>query len=102
MHTTKEMSLKCLSEIRNLWCEWDPIGVMSLADWPRDEYDSYLAPTLCILESGENNEKLINYLAYVTLDHMCLSDSESALASRIEFAEKLQHWYSNNWQNTIE
>jgi hypothetical protein len=30
--------------IRDLWCDWDPIGCLSSADWPRDEYDSYLDP----------------------------------------------------------
>lgn len=45
--------------------------------------------------------KTNNHLAYVTLEYMCLSDSESALASRIEFAKKLQLLYSNNWQHII-
>lgn len=95
------MSRKRWNEIRDLWCEWDPIGVVSLGDWPRDEYDAYLGPTLRMLESSESIEKIIAYLAYVELEHMGLSETAQALAKRQEFATKLKQWHSNNWQNTV-
>ena len=50
-HLTKEQSRARWAEVRALWCDWDPIGVMPSAesDWPLDEYDAYLGQTLRLL-----------------------------------------------------
>jgi hypothetical protein len=34
------------TSVREIVIEWDPIGVLSDSDWPRDEYDSYI-PQIC-------------------------------------------------------
>ena len=101
MRLTKELSRLRWSEIRDLWCEWDPIGVMSHDDWPRDEYDSYLGPTLRLLEADASADEIIKYLAYVEIEYIGLSDTISASIQRQEFAQKLQNWYSTKWHDTV-
>ena len=80
MRLSKPDSRKRLREIRELWCQWDPIGIMTMSDWPRDEYDSYLGPTLRLLESGASLQKIIEYLMTVELDRMGLSETPRASA----------------------
>jgi hypothetical protein len=94
---TKERSRKRWAAVRDLWCKWDPIGVMSMSDWPRDEYDSYLGPTLRLLESGASQQEIARYLAEVTLEHMGLSETPAAKRSRLTFAAELREWYATNW-----
>lgn len=101
MRLTKELSRRRWKEIRDLWCEWDPIGVMSDDDWPRDEYDSYLGPALRLLEAGATVDEIIKYLAYVELDYIGMSDTHLASAQRQEFAQKLRNWYATKWHNTV-
>ena len=79
------------------WCEWDPIGVMSMADWPRDEYDAYLGPTLRLLESKASEQELVRYLAQIELGHMGLSESKQASSNRSAFARRLREWYDTEW-----
>jgi hypothetical protein len=50
------------SELRALLCEWDPIGVMSEPEWPRDEYDCMVAPIMRLLEVGASEENIAGYL----------------------------------------
>ncbi len=101
MKLTKELSRRRWKELQDLWCEWDPIGVMSQGDWPRDEYDSYLGPILRLLEADATAEHIITYLAYVEIDYMGMSDTHAASIQRQEFAQKLQNWYATKWHNTV-
>ena len=87
-------------QIRDLWNEFDPIGVMGIKDWPRDEYDSYLGPTLRLLEQGASLEEIQKYLAFVTLEHMGLNETSRAEMSRRTFAKRLQDWYAEKWPAT--
>jgi len=98
---TKELSRQRWSEMRDLWCEWDPIGVMSQDEWPRDEYDSYLGPTLRLLEADASADEIIKYLAFVEIEYIGMSDTVSASIQRQEFAQKLQNWYATKWHDTI-
>ena len=82
MRLTKERSRARWAAARELWCKWDPIGVMGLPDWRRDEYDAYLGPTLRLLEAGASIEKLASYLAEVELERMGLSDTPEAQKAR--------------------
>lgn len=97
MRLSKQQSRRRWAEARELWCKWDPIGVMSMPDWPRDEYDSYVGPTLRLLESGASLQTLSQYLAQVELGHMGLSDSRQARSSRLAFAAELREWYEKHW-----
>lgn len=42
MRLTKDQSRKRWAEIRALWCEFDPIGVVNSLSGPFDEYDPIL------------------------------------------------------------
>lgn len=44
---------------------WDPIGVMSEPDWPRDEYDSYIGGVYRCLAQGESAEAIARHLCFV-------------------------------------
>jgi hypothetical protein len=97
---TKEQSRARWAEARELWCKWDPIGVMGLPDWPRDEYDAYLGPALRLLETGASLEKVTSFLAEVELERMGLGDTPQAQASRLAFAGQLREWYARDWPAT--
>ncbi len=81
-----------LATIRDLWCEWDPIGVFSIdPNWPRDEYDAYLEPTLHLLEASVGEARLTHYLESVAHQTMGLSEVSSPAA---DFAKRLLSWFS--------
>ena len=87
-------------QARELWNEFDPIGVMGMPDWPRDEYEAYLGPTLRFLEANAPIEDLQKYLAEVTLEHMGLGESPQFEMSRRQFAKRLRDWYEQSWAGT--
>jgi hypothetical protein len=87
-------------QVRDLWNQFDPIGVMGLEDWPRDEYESYLGQTLRLLEQNASLEDIHKYLAMVTLEHMGLSESPEFEMSRRAFAKRLRDWYEDKWPDT--
>jgi hypothetical protein len=97
MRLTKDQSRRRWAQIRDLWNDWDPIGVTALSDWPRDEYDAYLGPSLRLLESGASLQALRDYLADVELNRMGLSESPQAQKARLQFAAKLREWYEKHW-----
>jgi hypothetical protein len=60
-----------------LWAHWDPIR----ANVPEDEYDSYIAPVLRLLEGGADRTKLAARLSEIAEDGMaCPIPSERAHA----------------------
>lgn len=87
-------------QVRDLWNEFDPIGVMGMEDWPRDEYESYLGQTLRLLEQGASLEEIQKYLAFVTLEHMGLNETSQFEISRRNFAKRLRDWYAEKWPGT--
>jgi hypothetical protein len=87
--------------MRDLWDEFDPIGVMGMADWPRDEYDSYLGPTLRLLESRASVDELQGYFAQVTLEHMGLNETPQFEMARRNFAKRVRDWYETQWPDSV-
>jgi hypothetical protein len=87
-------------QVRDLWNEFDPIGVMGMEDWPRDEYESYLGQTLRLLEQGASLEEIQKYLAFVSLEHMGLNETPQFEMSRRNFAKRLRDSYAEKWQGT--
>jgi hypothetical protein len=73
---------------------------MGLKDWPRDEYDAYLGPTLRLLEGGASLEEIASYLSEVELCRMGLSDTPEVQKARVAFAERLRNWYAQDWPAT--
>src|SRR5215475_3807442 len=100
MRLTKVDSRRRWSEVRGLWCQHDPIGVRPGAGGPDDEYDSYLGPTLRLLESGASLQKIVDYLTSVEVDHMGSTDTPAALLRRKVFAAQLREWYEKRWPNS--
>ncbi len=68
--------------------DWDPIGVMSDPDWPRDEYDSYIGRIYSRLASGESADAIAKYLCIVEVEVMGLG--EPPVSSRLVVAERLK------------
>lgn len=87
-------------QVRDMWNEFDPIGVMGMGDWSRDEYESYLGQTLRLLEQGASLEEIQKYLAFVTLEHMGLNETPQFEMSRRNFAKQLRDWYAEKWPGT--
>lgn len=66
--------------IRDVLIEhWDPIGVMSEPDWPRDEYDSYIGGVYRCLAQGESPEAIARHLCSVEATMMGLRRQPEAL-----------------------
>lgn len=96
MRVDRDHVTHAIAELRELWCQWDPIGVMPLG-WPKDEYDDYLGATLALLEEGASLERIENYLANVAFQTMGLS---SVSVAPKEFALKLGKWFQENWSSS--
>ncbi len=63
MKSRVERAKEIGDEIRRiLFFHWDPIGVSSDPEWPRDEYDGYAGSVYRILASGGTEYELIEYL----------------------------------------
>lgn len=88
---------QCLEQLRGLWCEWDPIGVLDDPNWPRDEYDDYLQPTLKLLRSGANVGAIARYLNSVVGESLALGETGVMSANPIVFAVQLRDWFDREW-----
>ena len=92
----KEASRQRWRELRDKWIKYDPIGVMDSFDWPRDEYDADVGPTMRLLEQGATVEEIVRYLEEAS-SHMGLNfDRPRALRQGAEFVR----WYQDKWRNT--
>jgi hypothetical protein len=85
-----------MAQLRALWCEWDPIGVLDDPDWPRDEYDDYMQPTWQLLESGASVSAVAQYLNSVVGESLALGETGVISAKPILFAAKLRDWFDAN------
>ena len=74
--------------------EWDPIGVFDMdEDWPRDEYDSYAAPLVRMLDAAETREEIVEHLGRIAVDSMGLG-SFDRLHTTACVSELIQFWKS--------
>ena len=92
----KEESRKRWRELRRLWNEFDPIGVMHLADWPLDEYETYCGPCMRLLEQ-DAPALYLEECVYQALDCMAISKDPEGVQ---EFVRKMQAWFRENWYDT--
>ena len=84
-----------IQELRDLWCNWDPIGGGGGAgapDSPLDEYDSYLEPSLSLLQRGASTREVTEYLEWAAYRNMGLS---LTLTPPATFAAQLQAWWES-------
>mgnify|MGYP006267547239 CR=1 FL=1 len=83
-------------EVRELWQSWDPIGKLDIQGATQDEYDSYLEPTVRLLERGASVDEIEAYLEWVAFKRMGLPHVQ---VHAREFAHVLQIWYSERWMH---
>jgi hypothetical protein len=92
----KQTSRRRWRELRDKWNEYDPIGVMDDPDWPRDEYEAYVGPTLRLLEQGATVEDIVGYLEEASACMGLNFDRPNSLQHSAEFV----FWYQDKWRNT--
>lgn len=97
---TRDKGRETVAALRSLWNEWDPIGVASPA--LQDEYDSYLAPTLSMLERGATEDGLAEYLSHLVRDYIGLGEEGVEYSKPREFARDLQAWFKSRKEGSGE
>ncbi len=100
MILTKEQSRLRWREIRELWNEWDPIGVFPAKGGPLDEYDSYLGPSLRLLEQNASLDEIEAYLEEIVGNHMGLGQHGVDYVRSSAFAAKLSTWFIRGWSGS--
>jgi hypothetical protein len=99
---SKEESRQRYAEGRNLWNEFDPIGVFQIdSEWPKDEYERYVGPTLRLCEEGKDLDAFREYLESVVYEHMGLNRTPLGQRAMEKFVEKFRDWYKASWPDTI-
>lgn len=84
--------LRGLAEMQSLlWDHWDPLGLASVEDWPRDEYDSYAGVLASKLRRGNSRADIAIYLATKLTES---APSEAELGSGGTTADVLIAWYA--------
>jgi hypothetical protein len=84
---------------RELWNEFDPIGVVHAVS---NEYDNYIDPCLRILENGGGVAELRDYVSFVVFEQIGLNQTDALTRAIHEFAEGLASWYVNEWERPNE
>jgi hypothetical protein len=68
------------------------MGVMHDADWPRDEYDCMVGPSLRLLEAGATEDEITHYLYRQVTEHFGLPGDRDDCRS---FARRLRTWFAD-------
>ena len=95
---SKEESRERFAQGRNLWNEFDPIGV---AQDVTDEYDNYVGPCLRIVEAGGGAAEVSAYVAGIVFEYMGMSRSDYLETKIEEFSRRFEEWYRQKWYETI-
>ena len=95
MKLTKTEITQRSSQLRELLCEWDPIGIMDHPGAPRDEYDCLIGPLLTRLDSSESEDDIAKYLRHQIVHHFGLSDTDYDFDA---VAKRVQEWYDFGWR----
>lgn len=69
-----------------LWRDWDPIGISTYEDWPRDEYYAYVSDVFHLAVRGSPAIAIAEYLSNVATERMGLPATvkdEFAVAEKI-------------------
>ncbi len=89
MQSTKSKANEIVNSIREILInEWDPIGVMSDPEWPRDEYDSYIGRVYNALARGESAEYIAADLCFI--EDKIIGLGAPPLSARLAVAERLK------------
>jgi hypothetical protein len=98
---SKEESRQRYAEGRKLWNEFDPIGVFVIdEDWPEDEYEGYVGPSLRLVIENKSAEEFEEYVRFVVHDRMGLSEFEQRNEAIRLFVRNFMEWYRTKWPDT--
>jgi hypothetical protein len=98
MKLTKREQRQRWSQLRELMCDWDPIGIMDHANAPRDEYDCLIGPLLTQLAASASEADIAKYLRN-QIHHFGLSATDYDFNA---VAKRVQAWYDLGWRETRE
>jgi hypothetical protein len=87
------------SQLRDLMCEWDPIGIMDNPDAPRDEYDCMLGSLLTRLQSAAPEADIAIYLRDEIVNHFGLSSEHHDFHA---VAKRVKAWFDHGWREVRE
>ncbi len=91
MNKTNKENAQWWHELKILWNQFDPIGVLgAYSDWPDDEYESYIAPTFTRLEKEESFDQLKDWVGYIVRDYMGMEIPDKHI---VDFVHRLREWY---------
>jgi hypothetical protein len=83
-----------MSELRDLFCDWDPLSVMVDPEWPRDEYDCLIGPVLSRLTQGASEAEIADYLRKEFNEHFGVNSSGPEIEN---FARRIKSWFQGRW-----
>ena len=89
---SKEQSRVRWAELRGLLNEWDPIGVMSIPEGPRDEYDCIAGPLMRMLEAGASQGQIADFLRQEMTEHFGLPSKPDGVGA---FARRIRKWFKS-------
>ena len=85
---SKEESRKRFAEGRELWNEFDPIGVIKSDNSATDdEYENYVGPCLRIVEQGLMDGEVCEYVTNIVYEYMGMPKSPQLDRQIKEFAK---------------
>ena len=94
---SKEQSRARWAELRGLLNEWDPIGVTTTPEGPRDEYDCLAGPVMRMLESGASHGQIADFLRREVTAHFGLPSEPGDVGS---VARRMRKWFQERWAGT--
>jgi hypothetical protein len=95
---SKEQSRARWAELRGLLNEWDPIGVMSTPEGPRDEYDCLAGPVMRMLEAGVSQGQIADFLRQEMTEHFGLPSEPDGVRA---VARRIRKWFQQRWAGTM-
>jgi hypothetical protein len=94
---SKEQSRTRWAELRGLLNEWDPIGVTTTPEGPRDEYDCLAGPMMRMLETGASHGQIADFLRQEMAEHFGLSSEPDGVGA---VARRIRRWFQERWAGT--
>jgi hypothetical protein len=97
----KDESRERFRELRTLWNQYDPIGVMANADDHLDEYEAYVGPLMRLLEQGVGEEDIAVYLKGIVTERMGMTWNSYLDNSTHVFVTRCHEWFKSKWMGTV-
>lgn len=99
---SKEESRVRWRELRKIWNEFDPIGVLREANLETDgEYEMYIGPLLRLLENEASQEEIFEHVRALVTQNMGRRWSEIMIADTERFVTRCREWYRTKWPATV-